>query len=159
MTALQPNFDAKKYQGLWYEVARYPMYFDKDTPYQTAKYTLKKGKDGKKYLKVYNRAYNENGSVRADIKGKASAVNVNEPAALRVTFPTSTQKDGEANYLVHSTDYRTYAIVGSYDKESLYILSRERPINKHLYQSLLNYVSALGYDISKLQQDYRSVKK
>lgn len=75
----------ERYQGLWYDVARFPKFFDRTTPWQTAEYTLKNDEKGK-YVEVYNTAYNKDGSVKKDIFGKARIVNPEEPAALYVSF-------------------------------------------------------------------------
>lgn len=156
MVELQKDFDPSRYQGLWYDVARFPKFFDKHTPWMTAEYTLKG-----KHLKVHNIGYNEDGSVRSEIRGRAIVVDPRQPAALYVSFPNIFSEifgnPEIPNYLIHATDYETYSVVGSYDKKSLYILARERPISQFLFGKLLEYVSDLGYDISRLQQDYLSV--
>lgn len=42
---VKPNFDVSQYLGLWYEYAKYPVYFETDGKCVTAEYTLQK--DGK----------------------------------------------------------------------------------------------------------------
>lgn len=159
---LQRNFDPIRYQGLWYDVARFPKFFDRDTPWQTAYYTLKTDNDGK-YIEVHNTAYNRDGSVKKEITGTARAVDPKQPAALYVSFPNIFAllfgDPSTANYLVHETDYETYAIVGSYDRNSLYLLARQRPISIELYKKLLYRVAALEYSIIQLQEDFGAIDR
>ena len=111
---------------------------------------------------VENTGYNTDGTVKDNIIGNAKVLS---NAALRVEFPTSFlfQKSPErmdprvANYLVHATDYVSYAIVGSYDKSNLYILTRNRPISREFYDSLVRYCSGLGYDVGKLREGYGAI--
>jgi apolipoprotein D and lipocalin family protein len=162
MDTLQKDFDLERYQGLWYDVARFPKFFDKTTPWQTAEYTLKNDEKGK-YVEVYNTAYNKDGSVKKDIFGKARIVNPEEPAALYVSFSNIVSfffgDPDTANYLVHETDYDSYAVVGSYDRTSLYLLARQRPVTIEFYEKLLKYVNELGYDIRNLQEDYGAIEQ
>jgi len=170
---LQPDFDLKRYQGLWYNAARIPQPFDMNTPWETAEYTLKEGDlstavDKSPYIEVINTAYQKDGRVRGKIVGSAvylgtrsgKSVRYNTDAAeLYVSFPTGQPKEEnqKPNYLVHKTDYDRYAIVGSYDGSNLYILSRTRPLDEGTYSRILNYVDSLGYDISLLRTDYGAV--
>lgn len=157
---LQEDFDISRYQGLWYDVARFPQFFDMNTPWETAYYTLKSDENGS-YIKVHNTAYHKDGCVKNEIIGRADIVDSNQPAALYVSFPHIFSflfgNPNVANYLIHATDYENYAIVGSYNKKSLYILSRQRPMSREFYNDLLDYVESLGYDITHLQEDYESL--
>ena len=161
MTPLQENFDLTRYAGLWYDVARFPKFFDKNTPWETAEYTpMEDPETGEIFIEVHNTAYNKDGTIKKEITGTAEIVDPDHPAALHVSFSnlfSFLSNPNRANYLVHKTDYENYAIVGSYDRNSLYLLARERPITRELYHKMLEYVESLGYDIEELQRDYRSV--
>lgn len=161
MNPLQKDFDLKRYQGLWYDVARFPKFFDRTTPWQTAEYTLRNDENGE-YVEVHNTAYNEDGSVKKEIFGKAIIVDSKEPAALYVSFSNLFSfffgDPDTANYLVHETDYENYAVVGSYDRRSLYLLARQRPVTEEFYEDLLKYVDELGYDVRELQEDYGAIE-
>lgn len=158
---LQQNLDLARYQGLWYDMARIPKFFDKNNAWQTAEYTLMKDSDGEPYLKVHNIAYYENGDIKKEITGTARIVDPDQPAALNVSFGNFFSlfvNSDYANYLIHKTDYDNYAIVGSYDRDSLYILVRKRPISLEFSYELLDYVDELGYDVGKLKMDYGAVE-
>jgi apolipoprotein D and lipocalin family protein len=152
---LEDNLDLEKYQGLWYNAARIPQPFDMDTPWETAEYKIIDAKT----VSVTNTAYMKDGRVRGKIEGTAQVMN-NDTSTLYVSFPTGQPKsvNPEANYLIHETDYETYAVVGSYDGSNLYILSRTRPMSISLYRHILRYVEKLGYDITLLQKDYGAVE-
>lgn len=47
-----PTFNPQSYQGLWYEIARYPNFFEKICQNATALYNLKEG-----YLEIINRCF------------------------------------------------------------------------------------------------------
>ena len=154
-TPQQKNFDVKRYLGKWYDVARYLLPFDRGTAWQTAEYSLLK----RGVVEVHNTAYEKDGSVRGEITGKAEIVDERYPAQLRVSFPTGFSGPANIpNYIVHETDYDSYAIVGSLDKRSLYILAREKPISQELYDMLLDKVEGYGYDVSKLVMDYKAIE-
>uniref|UniRef100_A0A6C0CG49 Lipocalin/cytosolic fatty-acid binding domain-containing protein n=1 Tax=viral metagenome TaxID=1070528 RepID=A0A6C0CG49_9ZZZZ len=171
---LQPDFDLKRYQGLWYSAARIPQAFDQNTPWETAEYTLMQPKKRSDlvYIEVINTSYQEDGRVRGKIVGTAVMIDdspsgqssrtrsrTTNPAKLYVSFPTGQPMEEvqRANYLVHKTDYDRYAIVGSYDGSNLYILSRTRPLDEGTYSRILNYVDSLGYDISLLKVGYGAI--
>jgi apolipoprotein D and lipocalin family protein len=75
--------DLQKYAGKWYEIASYPMSFQKDCFCVTADYTL----TDKGYVKVYNscRKGSINGKVKS-INGKAFPVKGTNNVKLKVQF-------------------------------------------------------------------------
>lgn len=152
---LEDNLDLERYQGLWYNAARIPQPFDMDTPWETAEYKI----IDENTVSVTNTAYMKDGRVRGKIEGTAQVMN-NDTSTLYVSFPTGQPRSDnpEANYLIHKTDYETYALVGSYDGSNLYILSRTRPMSLSLYRRLLRYVEKLGYDITLLKKDYKAIE-
>jgi apolipoprotein D and lipocalin family protein len=152
---LQQNFDPERYMGLWYTAARIPQFFDRNTPWETAEYEIIK--DG--LIKVKNTAYNKNNSIKGQIIGTAEVIDDDEPAALYVSFPTGRPRPSKIypNYLINKTDYDNYSVVGSLDGKNLYFLVRERPISENLYSRMLAYAKHLGYDVTKLVQDYGAI--
>lgn len=166
----QPNFDVYRYQGLWYDVARFTKFFDYNNPWQTAEYRVMKDDENSEteniYVEVHNVAYNEDGSVKKEIFGRADIVDDRYPAGLYVSFSRSIgglfsmlfSDSNVPNYIVHETDYENYAIVGSFNRNSLYILARKRPISVEMYKMLLMKVYEMGYDIKRLEIDYGALK-
>jgi lipocalin len=159
--ALQPDLQLESYQGLWYNAGRIPQPFDRSTPWETAQYRIsdKKTSSGLPIVTVLNTAYNEDGSIRGKIQGTAEVMDAQQKSALYVSFPTGQPRpqNPSANYLIHATDYTTFAVVGSYDGSNLYFLVRQRPIGKELYAKMLDYAQRLGYDTSLVVPDYGAV--
>ncbi len=159
--ALQPDLQLEDYQGLWYNAGRIPQPFDRSTPWETAQYRIsdKKTSSGLPIVTVLNTAYNEDGSIRGKIQGTAEVMDAQQKSALYVSFPTGQPRSSNptANYLIHATDYRTFAVVGSYDGSNLYFLVRQRPIQKELYDKMLQYSQRLGYDIAQVVPGYGAV--
>ena len=102
----QPNFDATRYTGTWYEVQKdFTNVFDIGAQCTTANYQLKD--DGS--IQVYNRSVYPTGQV-ADILGSAVESNVDGPGSLVVDFGGEPDPNRPGNYNVVSTDYDSYAI-------------------------------------------------
>jgi apolipoprotein D and lipocalin family protein len=137
---LEKNFDTKAYMGKWYQIASIPQFYDKGCVCQMAQYTLLQDK-----VDVFNTCYRNDGTTNT-INGSAVASNPCIPAALTVSFPNF--QASAPNYLVHSTDYVHYAIVGSPTRKSFYILSRLPDISHKRYMRFLEYGKSLGYDTS-----------
>lgn len=156
---LKADFNLERYMGRWFSAASIPQPFDRGTASKAAFYELSTEVDQKPVVIVTNIAYNQDGSVRAQILGTATVVDWSQRAALCVRFPTGQPEDCQrANYLVHDTNYQDYSIVGSYDGSNLYILVRRRPIHRSEYDRYVQYAASLGYDVSRFAEDYGAVQ-
>lgn len=160
--AFKDKLNVMAYTGKWYTAASIPRPFDRGTAWKTADYELFPTREGQSpIIRVTNTAYNQDNSVRGKITGTARSVEPDNPAALYVSFPTGQPGPTEtpkANYLIHDTDYESYAIVGSYDGSNLYLLVRHRPVAREFYNRLVEYAQRLGYDVRKLVEDYGAVQ-
>ncbi|MFS8159022.1 MAG: lipocalin family protein [Candidatus Roizmanbacteria bacterium] len=160
---MQKNLDLARYQGLWYDAASIPQFFNRNVAWQTAEYTLMTDDtDGidTPYVRVHNIAYNTDGSIKNQITGRAVVVDAKDPAALNVSFGgifSLFSNPERANYIVHDTDYDTYSIVGSDDGSNLYFLVRERPIQEDLYAQMVEYARNLGYEVERLREGYHAI--
>jgi apolipoprotein D and lipocalin family protein len=144
-TSLQtvPHVDLTRYVGRWYEIARYPMRFEKDCASDvTATYTPLAG--GK--IELLNECRQADGQVKRS-KGTARVVDNRTNAMLKVTFfwPFS------GNYWIIdlAPDY-SYAVVGEPDRKYLWILSRSSQLTESVYGQIVTRVGELGYDPSRL---------
>lgn len=137
-------FDPQKYLGLWYEVARFPVFFEKGCVGVTAQYGLRA--DGK--LSVLNICRNADGSERSRIAGTADIVG---PGRLKVRF--ASVPFGAADYWVLWTDadYRT-AVVGAPNGRSGWILNRTAEIPADRLNAARDVLAFNGYDISRLME-------
>lgn len=132
--------DIYNYQGLWYEIASYPKWFEKGLVRVSAQYTLKKN-----YVEVLNCGYK--GGVRKEVYGKAKVVKGSGNAKLNVSFfwPFS----GKYWIIDLDTDY-TWAVVSNPRRSSLWILSRSPVMDEKLYADICDRLESRGFDLSRL---------
>jgi len=133
-------FDAGRYLGTWYEIARLPTSFEKDMTNVTATYSLKE--NGK--IKVDNQGL-KNG-IRKKAVGKAFLAGAANEGFLKVSFFGPFY----ANYFIVDLDENySYAMVAS-SPDYLWILSRKPGLDKDILNGLLEKAKRLGFDTSKL---------
>lgn len=163
------QFQLEKYLGLWYELAHYASWFERQDSYNTtAEYSL--NDDGS--IQVHNSTMLEGAIVesfgQAKILDKTDFVDgAGSLAALHVSFPDmevrrletetlvpSSVRGPYANYLVNHVlmnddgDY-IYAIVSDPHRRSLYVLSRFPQPDLISYNIVMEYVRQ-NYDITKI---------
>lgn len=130
------QLDPVKYQGVWYEIARYPNWFENDCVSAKAIYQW----TGKQ-MNVRNVCTMTNGATR-DISGIATIPNSQYPWQLLVDF----HMGFPGQYWVLWTDYDKWALVGDGMGTSFWILSRTPQISYPDYQLLTAYAQQLGYN-------------
>ncbi|SDQ20704.1 apolipoprotein D and lipocalin family protein [Pseudomonas sp. UC 17F4] len=144
------SVDLKRYQGKWYELARLPMFFQRDCAQSEAHYNLKP--DGN--VGVLNRCQTLLGEWQ-EASGTATAQVPGKTDKLWVEFDNwfSTLLPGVAkgNYWILYVDdkYQT-ALVGNPDRKYLWILSRTPTIPALQRESLLAKARQQGYDTQRL---------
>ncbi len=136
------KIDLNKYSGKWYEIARYPTFFQRNCISSTAEYQVQADNS----LSVYNVCYKEDRST-SDIKGTATIVDSTVPAKLKVRFNLFAQ--GEYWVIALDSDYQ-WAVVSSSAKSSLFILARTAPMNLELKNSIINELKNRGFETEKL---------
>ncbi|HEY8313867.1 MAG TPA: lipocalin family protein [Candidatus Baltobacteraceae bacterium] len=139
-----PHVDLERYQGRWFEIARYPNPFERRCAKNTtAEYTL--GKGGRRVV-VENRCTTEDGRGYS-VRGRATVANRDTGAKLRVKFGPF----GSADYWIVDVapDYR-YAIVGEPKRKFLWILSRTPSVDAADRATIDLRVRAAGYDPDRL---------
>lgn len=135
--------DLARYIGTWYEIASFPMFFQRNCIADTtAEYQLKT--DGE--VSVLNRCKTKSGFDEAH--GSAKPVAGSNNARLKVSFfwPFS------ADYWVIGLDseYR-WAVVGNPNRKYLWILSRSHELPKELLDAALKAAREQGYDLTQLR--------
>lgn len=138
-----PHVDVGRYLGTWYEIASFPMVFQRGCVATNATYTPRP--DGK--IGVRNRCRDESfeGEERG-IDGIAWPLDAsNAKLAVQFYWPFS------ADYWVIGLDpdYR-WAIVGHPSREYLWILSRTPEMDPGLYARLVERAREQGYDVARL---------
>lgn len=148
--ATASKVDVQRYTGRWYEIARFPMSFQKADEKAYAEYGLRP--DGK--LSVHNVATAPDGSTR-DIRGSATVLNPGENSRLLVQFDAwfgrFIPKPEEGNYwILHVNADYSQALVGTPDRKFMWILARKPEISTAAYDVLVQKAKALGYDTQRL---------
>lgn len=151
------QLDLKRYAGTWYEIARLPMYFQRNCASDvTATYSLNPSGS----VKVDNRCKKADGSMIQSI-GEASKAN-ETGSELKVTFLPEGLRWlplTKADYwvLALGDDYQ-HALVGTPNHKYLWVLSRTPSMDEATYQALLNTAKNQGYDIAKIQRTIHNAR-
>jgi apolipoprotein D and lipocalin family protein len=138
------NFDANRYLGKWYEIARLDHSFERGLSRVTADYSMRE--DGG--IKVVNRGFNAEKNEWNEAVGKAYFVDKPDIGHLKVAFFGPFY----ASYIVFDLDQQgyQYAMISGPDKSYLWILSRTPSMETATKKRLVDKAQALGYDTSKL---------
>jgi apolipoprotein D and lipocalin family protein len=139
-----PSVDLARYAGTWHEIARYPNFFQKGCRDATAVYTLTH--DGE--LSILNRCLKgETGEV-SEAKGKGWVVSPPDAARLKVSFFWLFRGD---YWIIDLGKEYEYAVVGTPDRESLWILARQPKLPADVYAGILARLKSQGFDPSRLE--------
>jgi len=140
---LKEKFDLNQYLGRWYEVEKYPNWFEKGSC-NGAMYKLEE--DGR--VAVNNSELLKGGEFNFAIGEARVNPSGGNPASLQVRF-SKWQPWGQ--YLVLDTDYENYTVVYSCSNllvtrlEFLWIMSRERTLSTENMEKI--YTMLKGYGI------------
>ncbi len=135
------NVDIQKYQGTWYEIARFEHFFEKGCKNVTATYEIKNDGD----LKVINRCTNIEDNTQKEAIGTAYSVD-NTNSKLKVSFFRPFYGD---YYILDLADNYSYALVGAPSRELLWILSRTKTLDETTKQKILDKLPPLLFDKEK----------
>ncbi|AKD02567.1 outer membrane lipoprotein [Pontibacter korlensis] len=138
------SVDLDKYEGRWYEISRLPQRFEKGCHCVYAEY--KQNPDG--YLEVHNYCRKGGPSGKLDkAEGKGFPVEGSNNSKLRVQFFWPFR--GDYWILELDPDYQ-YAMVGSPDRESLWILSRTPKLDQDVMEQLVQLAEQKGFPVERL---------
>ncbi|MCT8089678.1 lipocalin family protein [Acinetobacter sp. C_4_1] len=147
-----------KYLGVWYEVARKPLYFqnkcDRDV---TATYTLNENGN----VVVDNRCYTKEGKLTQSI-GEAFIQNAPFNSKLKVSFLPEAIRwlpFGRGDYWVLKLDenYQT-VLVGEPRRKYMWVLSRSPQPDQAVVNEYLEYAKTLGYDLGDVIHTKQTIK-
>ncbi|EQC48001.1 lipocalin family protein [Bacteriovorax sp. Seq25_V] len=140
--------EVERYVGKWNAVAALPQRFTKKCIAQTADYEL----IGEGTVSVLNTCIKKHGKTKT-IEGKAVVKNKLTNASLEVTFDNFWTKlfrvKGDYQILKLDENYE-YVLVGSNNKKSLWIMSRETSMPAEVFQEYVDYAKTLGFETSEL---------
>lgn len=139
-----PKVDLNRYAGKWFEIARYPFYFQNKCADSTAEYTLRE--DGR--IDVVNRC-RVCGTEDKFKESRAIAWSVdpqtNSKLKVRFFWPFS----GDY-WIIDLDDNYEYAVVSGPKRKYLWILARAPRLNKEQSDKILSRLTEMGFDNSRL---------
>lgn len=147
-----------RYLGVWYEVARKPLYFqnkcDRDV---TATYTLNENGN----VNVDNKCVTKDGSQTQSV-GEAFIQNAPFNSKLKVSFLPSAIRwlpVGRGDYWVLKIDdsYQT-VLVGEPKRKYMWVLSRSAHPNEAVVSEYLDYAKSVGYDLGDVIKTKQTAK-
>lgn len=137
--------DLTRYAGQWYEIARYPNWFERGCNGVTAEYTLRD--DGS--VGVLNICRTPEGIESSRIEGRATVEDPQEPGKLTVFFATA--PFGAPYWILDLGANYEYAVVGDPSRSFFWVLSRTPTLDPTVYQSILDRMPDWGYDSARLE--------
>ena len=141
--------ELEKYAGLWYEIARYPNWFERECTGVTAEYTL--NADGS--VAVTNTCFKEAPTGPKKVaEGRARIVEGTGNSQLKVKFAPAWVPFAEGDYwiLALEPDYSA-SLVGTPDGKYLWILSRTPQLDPAVLDRLKQRATDLGYKVAPLE--------
>ena len=139
------NINIDRYLGKWFEIARYPNWFQEGCYSVTANYEL--NDDGS--IKVINRCSEggKSGDLREAI-GVAHVVDKSTNAKLKVSF----FRPFYGNYwIIDVGDDYEYAVVSEPSRKYLWILSRTKTMDSVLYHHIIERLKLKGLEVNQLK--------
>lgn len=145
-----PVVDLERYEGLWYEIARFPAFFQEGCVGVTAEYELRD--DGKVNVLNTCRKNSLDGEIDT-AEGVARVVDKETNAKLKVRFDGFFASLFEGDYWIIdlANDY-SYAIVSEPKGRYLWILSRNPQMDEALYDAIVESLEMRGFLVEQLQK-------
>ncbi|MFN7131194.1 MAG: lipocalin family protein [Myxococcales bacterium] len=135
--------DLSRYEGTWFEIASIPVRQQRGCYRTTATYRL--NDDGT--VSVVNRCLKGEEAEVAVARGTATAVPGTNGSQLEVSFFGPFK--GDYYVIALAPDYR-YAMVGTPERDHLWILSREPTLDDGTFTALRQRAEELGFDTRQL---------
>lgn len=137
------NFEAEKYLGKWYEIARFDYKFEKNMDNVTATYS----QNPNGTIRVDNKGYDYVKKEWKESIGEAKFVSDQSEARLKVSF----FKPFWAGYnVIDIDDNYQYALVAGSSLKYIWILSRTKEIPESIKQRFLEKAKKIGYNTDEL---------
>ncbi len=145
--ATVPSVDLKRYEGRWFEIAKYPNWFQRGCASDTvAQYSPLP--DGA--IQVVNRCKQADGQFR-EASAVATVVPGSGNAKLKVRFGRSPIA---GDYWIIGLDEKNYswALVGHPWRQFLWILAREPRLDNATYESIVTLAESQGYSRARIER-------
>lgn len=143
---LQPvtGFDLQRYLGTWHEIARLDHRFERGLTRVTAEYALRP--DGR--VSVLNRGFDEAKGTWKEARGVAKFRGDRGVASLKVSFFGPFY--GGYHILDLDRDAYRWAVVCGPSRSYLWILAREKVLDRDLLDTLVAKAKGWGFETEKL---------
>ena len=150
------TLDVPRYMGTWYEIAKYPNWFQKKCVSNTsAQYTA----EASGSLTVLNRCQKADGSM-SEALGAAKQVGSATSAKLEVRFAPawlSFLPFVWGNYWVIDLDEQyQLAAVSEPTRKYLWILSRTKTVDPKVYDALLQRLQQKGFNLNEIERSLQT---
>lgn len=146
-----PSLDVQRYMGTWYEIAKYPNWFQRKCLSNT-KAVYSPRADGT--LKVLNSCVTADSQV-TEAEGAARQIGANDSPKLEVRFAPAwlafiPMVWGDYWVIDLDAQYQV-AVVSDPRREYLWILSRTPQLDKKTYEDVLQRIQNQQFDVRKLE--------
>ena len=138
------DFALSRYLGKWYEIARLDHRFERGLSHVSATYTLRK--DGG--VDVLNRGFDKSTAKWQEAKGKAYFIGQPTVASLKVSFFGPFY--GGYHVMDIDKDRYSYALVCGPSHSYLWILARDRTLDRTTIDRLIEVAKNAGFDTGSL---------
>jgi apolipoprotein D and lipocalin family protein len=133
------GFEVKRYLGTWYEIARLDHSFERGLSNINATYTLRD--DGG--IHVLNKGYDKEAGKWKRAEGKAYLVNGPDVGRLKVSFFGPFYSG--YNIIALDKENYSYALVCGMNRSYLWILARDKELEKETLEKLVGLAKNLGF--------------
>ncbi|HET9646483.1 MAG TPA: lipocalin family protein, partial [Burkholderiaceae bacterium] len=150
------RFEPDRFAGHWYEIARLPTRHERKCVRDaTAEYSL----DAQGVLRVTNRCVRADGQLD-EAKGVLRTANRRRPGELEVSFAPAMLQWWPGSWsdfhVIHVDDDYRLALVGTPDRDYLWVLSRDKLLPAADFESLKALAQRYGFDTSRLMATPRT---
>jgi apolipoprotein D and lipocalin family protein len=145
-TGLHPvdGFEADRYLGKWYEIARLDHSFERNLSNVTAEYSWREGGG----INVVNRGFDQRKGKWREAKGVARFIGDKNLGSLKVSF-FGPFWGGYHVIALDKQDYR-YSMVAGPNRSYLWILSRDKTLDETVVSALVSEAERLGFEGKEL---------
>ncbi len=138
------EFDPDRYLGKWYEIARLDHSFERGLSNVSATYSRK----AEGAIAVVNRGYEDKKGKWKEIEGKAKILENPDVGSLKVSF-FGPFYSGYHIIVLDKQNY-SYALVAGYSRDYLWILSRQKTLEKSVLAGLVSKARQWGFETDRL---------
>ena len=141
------HVDLEKYQGKWYEIAKFPQGLQKGCTHVTAEYSLCDNGE----IKVIN------GCIKDGKPDIAEGVAIVKDKKTNARLSVIARPFSGKNWIIALAPDYSYTIVGHPNRKYLWILSRKPLMDNMTYNHLVLIAVSKGFDVRKLEKTVQEV--